>query len=40
MAEPVSPEAARQAAAKFLNKNGASLKSEATTPLNLVNRSF
>ena len=29
MAEPVSPEAARQAAAKFLNKKGVSLKSEA-----------
>lgn len=29
MAEPVSPEAARQAAAKFLNQKGVSLKSEA-----------
>jgi hypothetical protein len=29
MAEPVSPETARQAAAKFLNKKGVSLKSEA-----------
>ena len=29
MAEPVSPDAARQAAAKFLNKKGVSLKSEA-----------
>ena len=29
MAEPVSPEAARQAAAKFLNKKGSALKSEA-----------
>jgi hypothetical protein len=29
MAEPVSPEAARQAAAKFLNKKGIALKSEA-----------
>ena len=29
MAEPVSPEAARQSAAKFLNKKGVSLKSEA-----------
>lgn len=29
MAEPVSPETARQAAAKFLNKKGVALKSEA-----------
>lgn len=29
MAEPVSPETARQAAAKFLNKKGTALKSEA-----------
>jgi len=29
MAEPVSPETARQAAAKFLNKKGIALKSEA-----------
>ena len=29
VAEPVSPQAARQAAAKFLNKKGAALKSEA-----------
>lgn len=29
MAEPVSPETARQAAARFLNKKGVSLKSEA-----------
>ena len=29
MAEPVSPETARQAVAKFLNKKGVSLKSEA-----------
>lgn len=29
MAEPVSPETARQSAAKFLNKKGIALKSEA-----------
>ena len=29
MAEPVSPETARQAAARFLNKKGVALKSEA-----------
>ena len=29
VSEPVSPETARQAAAKFLNKKGVSLKSEA-----------
>jgi hypothetical protein len=34
MAEPVSPEAARQAAAKFLNKKGSALKSEATRAKN------
>ena len=36
MAEPVSPEAARQAAAKFMNKKGISLKSEAMRAKNRV----
>ena len=36
MAEPVSPETARQAAARFLNKKGVSLNSEAMRAKNRV----